>query len=409
MPTFEYSGKNGVGHMMTGEVIASTPQEAIHMLRRQELFITRLEEKVTDSSGPKNTPAGWAFTQRVSSKELVGFTHQLATLIRAGVPLLECLDLLGSEAGSPRFKQVLQEIREKVEGGSFLAKALSHYPEIFPPIYVSLVEVGESTGRLDESLTQLAQYLEKQTRLRAKILSALAYPALLVSVALGVLVFLCVWVVPLFSELFSEMGEALPWLTMVVISLAEGLRDYGLLVMVLGGLILWGIRGLLRNPGIREKQDAILLTIPVFGPVLRKAAVVRVARTLGSLVQHGLPLLQAVDLTRGVIGNVALERGLHQALKQVEQGMPLSEALRAQGPGLFPGMMTQMIKVGESTGSMDGMLGKIADLFEQEVDRSIATMTALVEPAIILLVGSAIAVVVIAMYLPIFSMGSIIG
>lgn len=409
MPTFEYSGKNSAGHMMTGEVMAATSQEAVHMLRRQELFITRLQEKVNDSSRPKDTPAGWPFIQRVSGKEVVGFTHQLATLIRSGVPLLECLDLLGSEAGSPRFKQVLQIIREKVEGGSFLAQALSLYPDIFPPIYLSLVEVGESTGRLDESLTQLAEYLEKQTRLRAKILSALAYPALLVSVAFGVLVFLCVWVVPLFSELFSEMGEALPWLTLVVISLAEGLRDYGLLVLVFGGLILWGVRFLLRNPGIREKQDAFLLKIPVFGPVLRKAAVVRVARTLSSLVQHGLPLLQAVDLTRGVIGNVALERGLHQALQQVEQGMPLSEALRAQGAGLFPGMMTQMIKVGESTGSMDGMLGKIADLFEQEVDRSIATMTALVEPAIILLVGSAIAVIVIAMYLPIFSMGSIIG
>lgn len=409
MPAFEYSGKNSVGRVMTGEVIASTPQEAVHMLRRQDLFITRLVEKVTDSMAPGPISAGWGITRRVSSKELVGFTHQLATLIRAGVPLLECLDLLGSEAESPRFMQILQGIREKVEGGSFLAKALSHYPDVFPPIYVSLVKVGESTGRLDESLTQLAQYLEKQTRLRAKILSALAYPALLVSVALGVLLFLCVWVVPMFSELFSEMGEALPWLTLIVISLAEGLRDYGLLVMGLGGFMLWGVRGMLRNPGIREKQDAFLLTIPVLGPVLRKAAVVRVARTLGSLVQHGLPLLQAIDLTKGVIGNVALERGLHQALKQVEQGMPLSEALRAQGSGLFPGMMTQMIKVGESTGSMDAMLCKIADLFEQEVDRSIATLTALVEPAIILLVGSAIAVVVIAMYLPIFSVGSIIG
>ncbi|MDR4495256.1 MAG: type II secretion system F family protein [Nitrospirales bacterium] len=409
MPTFEYSGKNSVGHLMTGEVMAATPQEAVHMLRKQELFITRLQEKIGASVGAKETPVQWPFIQRVSSKELVGFTHQLATLIRAGVPLLECLDLLSSEAGTPRFKQVLRVIREKVEGGSFLAQALSHYPDIFPPIYVSLVEVGESTGRLDESLIQLAQYVEKQTRLRAKILSALAYPALLVGVALSVLVFLCVWVVPLFSELFSEMGEALPWLTLVVISLAEGMRDYGVSVLVLGGLVFWGVRGLLRSPGIRETQDAVLLTIPVIGPVLRKAAVVRVARTLGSLVQHGLPLLQAVDLTRGVIGNVALERGLHQALQQVEQGLPLSEALRAQGPGLFPSMMTQMIKVGESTGSMDAMLGKIADLFEQEVDRSIVAMTALVEPAIILLVGSAIAVVVIAMYLPIFSMGSIIG
>ncbi|MGD9850520.1 MAG: type II secretion system F family protein [Nitrospirales bacterium] len=409
MPIFEYSGKNGMGRMMTGEVMAATSQEAVHMLRRQELFVTRLQEKVDGPSQPKETQTRWPFIQRISSKELVGFTHQLATLIRAGVPLLECLDMLGSEMSSPRFKQVLQGIRENVEGGSFLAQALSRYPDIFPPIYLSLVEVGESTGRLDESLTQLAEYLEKQTRLRAKILSALAYPALLVGVALSVLVFLCVWVVPMFSELFSEMGESLPWLTLVVISLAEGLRDYGVLVLVLGGLILWGAKGLLQNPGIREIKDATLLTTPILGSVLQKAAVVRVARTLGSLVQHGLPLLQAVDLTRGVIGNAALERGLRNALKQVEQGVPLSEALRAQGPGLFPGMMIQMIKVGESTGSMDGMLGKIADLFEQEVDRSIATMTALVEPAIILVVGSAIAVVVIAMYLPIFSMGSIIG
>ncbi len=409
MPTFEYSGTDGLGRRMTGEIMAATSKEAVHLLRRQELLVTRLQEKVGEAFKTKETQGGWSFANRVTSKDLVVFTHQLATLIRAGVPLLECLDLLGAEVGSPRFKQVLQSIRKRVEGGTFLAQALSRHPDIFPPMYVSLVEVGESTGRLDESLAQLAKYLEKQAQLRAKILSSLAYPALLVGVALSVLIFLCVWVVPLFSGLFAEMGESLPWLTQVVIGMAEGLRDYGLILLVLGAVTLWGAKGLVQQSVIREKMDGMLLTIPLLGSVLRKAAVVRFARTLGSLVQHGLPLLQALDLTRAVVGNRVLERGIQEALKQVEQGVPLSESFRAQGPRLFPGMMTQMIKVGESTGSMDVMLDKIADLFEQEVDRTIATMTALVEPAIILVVGSAIAVVVIAMYLPIFSIGSIIG
>jgi type IV pilus assembly protein PilC len=409
MPIFEYSGTNGMGRMMTGEIIAATSREAVHLLRRQELFVVRLQEKVGDALEAKGALGGWRLGQHVTGKDLVSFTHQLGTLIRAGVPLLECLDLLGAEATHPRLRQALGVIRAKVEGGSFLAQALSHYPDIFPPMYVNLVEVGESTGRLDESLAQLAKYLEKQAQLRAKIVSSLAYPALLVSVALMVLIFLCVWVVPLFSGLFSEMGEALPWLTQVVIGGAEGLRAYGLACLGLGAIAVWGAKGFMKQSAIRERVDGALLSIPVLGSVLRKAAVVRFSRTLGSLVQHGLPLLQALDLTRAVVGNRVLERGIQQASTQVEQGVPLSQALRTQGAGLFPSMMTQMIKVGESTGSMDGMLDKIADLFEQEVDRSIATMTALVEPAIILVVGSLIAVVVIAMYLPIFSIGSIIG
>jgi len=409
MPIFEYAGMNGLGRMMTGEIRASTSQEAVQMLRRQELYVTRLQEKVGGALKPKEALPVWPIGQRVSPKDLVSVTHQLATLIRAGVPLLECLDLLANEINSLRLKQVLLIVREKVEGGSFLAQALSLYPDIFPPVYVNLVEVGESTGRLDESLAQLAKYLEKQNQLRTKIISSLAYPALLVCVALSVLMFLCVWVVPLFSELFSEMGESLPWLTQMVIGGSEFLRDYGFMVLGFGGIALWGAKKLVKKSAIRERLDGTLLSIPVLGVVLRKAAVVRFARTLGSLVQHGLPLLQALNLTRAVVGNRRLEQGVRQAFTQVEQGVPLSEALRAQGPGLFPSMMIQMIKVGESTGSMDGMLDKIADLFEQEVDRSIATMTALIEPAIILVVGSAIAVVVIAMYLPIFSMGSIIG
>lgn len=409
MPVFEYSGTTGAGRTMTGHVIAATAQEAIQMLRQQELFVTRLREKVEEAIQVQGIREEWSFTQRVSGKDLAGFTHQLATLIRAGVPLLECLDLLGTEAGHPQLRRALRVIREQVEGGSYLAQALSSFPGIFPPIYMHLVEVGESTGRLDESLSQLAGYLEKQTQLRAKILASLAYPALLVGVALSVLVFLCVWVVPQFSVLFSEMGESLPWLTQVVIGGAEGLQEYGLIWLGLMPLVIWIARKWLQQPAIRERKDAALLAMPVLGALLKKAALVRFTRTLGALVQHGLPLLQALDLARGVVGNGVLERALTHVVVRVEQGVPLSESLRLQGTEPFPSMLIQMIKVGESTGSMDGMLDKIADLFEQEVDRSIATVTSLVEPAIILVVGSAIAVVVIAMYLPIFSIGSIIG
>jgi len=410
MPIFQYIGKNGAGLTVQGEVLAATFREALQLLRGQEVMVTRLQEKVEQIFNLSGQLTGWwcQWSSRgVSSKELVVFTHQLATLIRAGVPLLECLDILSSEAENPTLQQVVKHIRTDVEGGILLAHALKNYPNIFHEFYRSMVEVGEATGRLDESLTQLAVYLDKHAQLRDKIFSGLAYPALLVAVAMIVLVFLLIWVVPLFSGLFQDMGESLPWLTQVVIDVAEGFRHNFFLLMLFCGCLILGIRWMLRDPKSRQAIDGVVLRTPLLGAVFRKAAIVRFARTLGFLVHRGVPLLTALGVAGTVTGNKVLEQSIKLSTADVQDGRPLSETLRASH--VFPPMVTQMIKVGESTGSLDTMLEKIADLFEQEVDRAVATLTSLLEPCVIVVVGGGIALVVVAMYLPIFSIGSVIG
>lgn len=410
MPRFEYRAKNLDGQTVHGEVMAATSSEALQLLRRQDVLVTGLEEKAERVFNLSGHLTSWSRRwnwRGVSNKELVVFTHQLATLIRAGVPLLECLDILSSEAENPALQQVVEHIREDVEGGALLAHALKRNPTVFNEFYRSMVEVGEMTGRLDESLTQLAVYLDKQAQLRAKIFSGLAYPAMLLAVALIVLVFLLIWVVPLFSGLFQDMGESLPWLTQVVIDLAEGVRDHFFLLAAFGGSLGMGIRWFLKNPKSRQAIDGWLLGVPLFGSVIQKAATVRFSRTLGFLVRRGVPLLSALGVAGTVTGNKIFEQSIKLAAIAIQNGRPLSETLRAGQ--VFPTMVPQMIKVGESTGSMDVMLEKIADLFEQEVDRTVATLTSVLEPFIILVVGCGIALVVIAMYLPIFSIGSVIG
>ncbi|HBP88169.1 MAG TPA: type II secretion system F family protein [Nitrospirales bacterium] len=410
MPKFEYCAKNGIGQTVQGEVSAATSGEALQLLRGQNVLVTRLQEKVERVFNLSGPLGGWSFQwnlRGVKSKELVAFTHQLATLIRAGVPLLECLDILSSEAENPILQQVVKQIREDVAGGTLLAQALERKPTIFHEFYRSMVQVGETTGRLDESLTQLVVYLDKQAQLRAKIFSGLAYPALLVAVALIVLIFLLIWVVPLFSGLFQDMGESLPWLTQVVIDVAEGFRHHFFLLAILLGSLMMGTRWALKNPKSRQAIDGWILRVPLLGSVIQKAATVRFARTLGFLVRRGVPLLSALGVAGTVSGNKVFEQSIKMAITEVQGGKPLSEVLRARQ--IFPPMVPQMIKVGESTGSMDAMLEKIGDLFEQEVDRTVATLTSVLEPIIIVVVGSGIALVVVAMYLPIFSIGSVIG
>ncbi len=406
MAVFEYIGKSREGKTLEGEVTAPTSQEALHRLRSQDLLIMHLQEKRVEPVRPQRRRFSWN-THRVTNKEVVILTHQFATLLRAGVPLLECLEILGTEVENPAWHPILTDIRADIEHGIPLAEALGKFPTIFQRFYRSMVEVGEATGRLDESLSQLAVYLDKQVQLRAKILSALAYPGLLMSVASMVFVFLLVWVVPLFSGLFQEFGESLPWLTKVVISLAGGIREH---VLILIGLVLSVMLGsyfLLTHMKSRQVIDGLLLRLPLLGALFRKAAIVRFARTLGFLIRRGVPLLTALSVAGTVTGNSIIERHLQEVATDVEDGRPLSDTLRATG--MFPAMVTQMVKVGESTGSLDLMLEKIADLFEQEVDRVIATVTSVLEPCVLVVVGSGIALVVVAMYLPIFSIGSVIG
>ena len=406
MPLFHYMAKSQEGKTIQGEMTATSSRDAIQHLRRQNLLVTHLTEKTAGLFDASQWKGFWR-KPRVTNKELIVFTHQFATLIRAGVPLLECLDILGTEVDNQAWQPVLARVREEVEGGVLLAKALGQFPDIFHEFYRNMVEVGETTGRLDESLSQLAVYLDKQAQLRAKVISALAYPSLLVTVALTVLVFLLVWVVPLFSGLFQEFGESLPWLTQVVIDLATGLREHALVFVGLFGGLIVGSRFMLTNPKGRQIIDAVLLRLPLLGAIFRKSAIVRFARTLGFLVRRGVPLLTGLSVAATVTGNAVIERSIKGLVADVQDGTPLSETLRASG--VFPPMVTQMIKVGESTGSLDTMLDKIADLFEQEVDRVVATLTAVLEPSVIVVVGGGIALIVVAMYLPIFSIGSVIG
>lgn len=406
MSMFHYIGKKGGGKTIQGEIVAPSPQAAIQLLRQQNMLVTHLTEKVDEVLPDNPWKRSWR-NPRVTNKEVIAFTHQFGTLIRAGVPLLECLEILGTEGENPAWQSVLGRIRDDVEQGALLAEALGRFPAIFHEFYRRMVEVGETTGRLDESLSQLAVYLDKQAQLRAKIISALAYPALLVTVALTVLVFLLVWVVPLFSGLFQEFGESLPWLTQVVIDLADSIREHALVLIGLGGMLVIGTRIMLAHTKSRQVIDGILLRLPFVGEIFRKSAIVRFARTLGFLVRRGVPLLTGLSVAATVTGNSVMEQSLHRLTSEVQDGKPLSDTLRASG--MFPPLVTQMIKVGESTGSLDTMLEKIADLFEQEVDRVVATLTSVLEPSVIVVVGSGIALVVVAMYLPIFSIGSLIG
>ena len=406
MALFQYMAKNLGGQSIQGEIVATSFQEAIQLLRRQDMLVTGLTEKIDEALDASQWKISWR-KPRITNKELVLFTHQFATLIRAGVPLLECLDILGTEGDNQAWTPVVSHIRAEVEQGALLAQSLGHFPAIFHDFYRRMVEVGETTGRLDESLSQLAVYLDKQAQLRAKILSALAYPALLVTVAMTVFVFLLIWVVPLFSGLFKEFGESLPWLTQMVLDLSDGLRSHALVLVSLLGILVLGSRIILANPKSRQILDGVLLRLPLIGAIFRKSAIVRFARTLGFLVRRGVPLLSGLSVAATVTGNSVMEQSIIKVATDVQQGKPLSETLRASG--VFPPLVTQMIKVGESTGSLDTMLEKIADLFEQEVDRVVATLTSVLEPCVIVVVGSGIALVVVAMYLPIFSIGSIIG
>ncbi len=406
MALFQYMAKNLGGQSIQGEIVATSSQEAIQLLRRQDMLVTGLTEKIDEALDASQWKISWR-KPRITNKELVLFTHQFATLIRAGVPLLECLDILGTEGDNQAWTPVVSHIRVEVEQGALLAQSLGHFPAIFHEFYRRMVEVGETTGRLDESLSQLAVYLDKQAQLRAKILSALAYPALLVTVAMTVFVFLLIWVVPLFSGLFKEFGESLPWLTQMVLDLSDGLRSHALVLVSLLGILVLGSRIILANPRSRQILDGVLLRLPLIGAIFRKSAIVRFARTLGFLVRRGVPLLSGLSVAATVTGNSVMEQSIIKVATDVQQGKPLSETLRASG--VFPPLVTQMIKVGESTGSLDTMLEKIADLFEQEVDRVVAMLTSVLEPCVIVVVGSGIALVVVAMYLPIFSIGSIIG
>jgi len=396
MPVYTYRGTNRTGAAVSGEQSASNKADLINLLRRQQIKVSKLSEKGKEFSLP-------TFKSGVNAKDLAVFTRQFSVMIDAGLPLVQCLEILAGQQENKTFESVLTTTRASVEGGSTLSAAMRQHEKAFDALYVNLVEAGEAGGILDTILQRLANYIEKNVKLKRAVKSALVYPVAVLGVAGGVITLLLWKVVPIFATLFLGLGVALPLPTRIVMALSNFVGSiFGLLILVfLVGLVI-GLKLWHTTTNGRFILDGILLKLPLIGILLRKIAVARFTRTLGTLISSGVPILEGLDITARTAGNAVIEKALGQVRKAVEQGKNLADPLKETN--VFPGMVTQMIGVGEQTGAMDAMLQKIADFYEEEVDAAVKDLLAALEPAMIVILGVVVGGIVISMYLPLFSL-----
>jgi type IV pilus assembly protein PilC len=396
MPVFTYKGTNRAGTSVAGEMSASNKTELQSLLRRQQITPTRMSEKGKEFNLP-------TFGGGVKAKELAIFTRQFSVMIDAGLPLVQCLEILASQQDNKTFQKVLTGVRGSVEGGSTLSAAMKQYPKVYDPLYSNMVEAGETGGILDTILQRLSTYIEKNVKLKAAVKSALIYPVGVLTIA-GAVITLLLWkVVPIFATLFAGLGVDLPLPTKIVIGLSHFVGSiFGFLIVVGIVAAVFGLKIWYGTPGGRYALDATVLRIPVIGILMRKIAVARFTRTLGTLISSGVPILEGLDITAKTSGNAVVERALNKVRKSLEEGKSLTEPLKESE--VFPGMVTQMLAVGEQTGAMDAMLQKIADFYEDEVDVAVKDLLTALEPIMIVFLGLVVGGVVISMYLPLFSL-----
>lgn len=401
MPSFVWKGKNRFGAFQEGVLIADTRDAAVATLRRQNIQVSNVREKGKEIRLLPRIPRG------VSAKRVAIFTRQFSVMLDAGLPLVQCLEILGEQEEDRTFREIIQQVRTDVESGASLADAMRKHPKAFNNLYVSMIQAGEAGGILDIILQRLAQYIEKVVRLQSQVKSALIYPVSILLIAAGV-VYIILWkVIPVFEQLFSGLGGELPWLTRQVVNASNFVGRFGWLVII--GLILlyFAILRYHKTQGGRRVIDGLLLRIPVVGMLLRKIAVARFCRTLATLTSSGVPILDGLEITAKTSGNAIIEDAIMAVRKAVEEGktisMPLAETK------VFPPMVVQMINVGEQTGALDQMLSKIADFYEEEVDTAISGLMKLLEPLMIVILGSIIGTIVTAMYLPMYAILNKIG
>ncbi|WP_447977838.1 type II secretion system F family protein [Candidatus Nitrospira bockiana] len=404
MATFAYVGKTRQGVVKKGEVIAKTRDEAIEQLRKVNLAVTSLQEKGAFGGLGKFGSGG------IKDKDLVVFTRQFSTMINAGLPLIQCLDILSTQSENKTLGKSVGEIKIDVEGGSTLADALKKHPKVFDDLYVNMVHAGEVGGLLDAILLRLAKHIEKAMKLKGAIKSAMVYPAAIIGVAVIVITVLMIWVIPIFAKMFEDMSGGkvgLPGPTQFVINLSEFMQAY--IIYMIAGLIgiIFAVKRYYRTPNGRLVIDRLLLRLPVFGDLIRKASVAKFTRTLGTLITSGVPIMDGLMITAKTAGNKIVEAAILDARQSISAGRTLADPLSKND--VFPKMVTHMISVGESTGALDAMLGKIADFYDDEVDQAVASLTSLLEPMMMVFLGTVIGFIVIAMYLPIFKMASVIG
>jgi type IV pilus assembly protein PilC len=396
MPVYTYRGTTRAGAAVSGEQTATSKEELKSLLRRQQIDVKKMSEKGREFNLP-------TFGGGVKPKELAVFTRQFSVMIDAGLPLVQCLEILANQQENKTFQKVLTGTRSAVEGGATLSAAMRQYERVFDALYVNLVEAGETGGILDTILQRLSLYIEKNVKLKRAVRSALVYPTAVLAVAAAVITLLLWKVVPIFTTLFVGLGVDLPLPTRIVIGLSNFVGSiFGFLVFVafVGACI--GVKVWYGTPVGRMTIDRILLRLPLVGILLRKIAVARFTRTLGTLISSGVPILEGLDITARTAGNAVIEKALLHVRKALEAGRSLAEPLKETT--VFPGMVTQMIAVGEQTGAMDAMLQKIADFYEDEVDAAVKDLLAAMEPMMIVFLGVVVGGIVISMYLPLFSL-----
>jgi type IV pilus assembly protein PilC len=396
MPDYKYQGTSRSGGSVSGVMTASNKTELASLLKRQQITATKMTEKGKEFNIP-------TFGGGVNPKELAIFTRQFSVMIDAGLPLVQCLEILAGQQENKFFQKVLAGTRSQVEGGATLSTAMRSSPKVFDALYVNMVEAGETGGILDTILQRLSTYIEKNVKLQRAVKSALVYPVGVLTVAGGVITLLLWKVVPIFATLFAGLGVDLPLPTKIVIALSNFIGSiFGFLILIAFGGAIFGIKLWYGTPQGRFVLDTIVLKLPVLGILMRKIAVARFTRTLGTLISSGVPILEGLDITAKTSGNAVVEKALQKVRRSLEEGKSLTEPLKDSE--VFPGMVTQMIAVGEQTGAMDAMLQKIADFYEEEVDAAVKDLLTALEPIMIVILGVVVGGVVISMYLPLFSL-----
>ncbi|MDI6790654.1 MAG: type II secretion system F family protein [Thermodesulfobacteriota bacterium] len=402
MAVYIWEAKTGKGEKRSGELEAPEETTVRVQLRRLQLTPTKIKKK------PKDLLGNVKFLKpKVTQKDLVVFTRQLSTMIDAGLPLIQGLDILAKQQINKTFKDVLTDIKTNVETGSTFADSLARHDKIFDSLFSKMVAAGELGGILDVILNRLAMYMEKVMKLKKKVKSALTYPLVVLCIAVLVVAIILIFVIPVFQKMFADFGQALPAPTQIVINLSDFFKKN--IIFMIAGLIafVFAFRRFYATDKGRKWVDSLVLRLPVFGPLVRKVAVAKFTRTLGTLISSGVPILESLNIVAGTAGNKVIEEAILKVRVNISEGRPIAEPLMETG--VFPNMVVQMITVGETTGALDAMLGKIADFYDDEVDAAVDALTSMIEPFMMVFLGGTIGGLVIAMYLPIFKMAAAVG
>jgi len=396
MPNYVWKGRNLAGQTQSGVLTVDSREDVLAFLRKSRIIVTSVREKQQDLKFKLPMRKG------VGTREMAVFTRQFATMIDSGLPLVQCLEILSKQATNEHFKKTIEEVTGDVEAGATLNEALAKHPSVFDGLFVHMVNAGEAGGILDTILARLATYIEKSDSLRRKVKSALTYPAVVLTVAAGVTIFMLTAIIPTFARLFADFGAELPLPTRIVLMMSNTLRaTWWMMVLAAVGAAI-GLKKYYATDLGKHQIDRQTLKIPVLGDVLKKAGVARFTRTLGTLVSSGVPILKGLEITAETAGNVILSDAIKETRNSIGQGETISGPLSKCD--VFPPMVVQMIAVGEETGALDAMLGKIADFYDDEVDTAVATLTSVIEPVLIVIMGGIVGGMVVAMYMPMFEM-----